>query len=341
MKFNLFNKSHIESKDAQNQDDRQEQQAENPFTSDEYLRNLPAFSGETEDDDESQKRLEDFERFFDKDLLVKKTMIDMAPTESDDFDEHSRIAYSDRLLDGLDTIDDTFETFSASSPKSYLEQIKNMKQSLIESGVDMAKLSKFYRTNISDMSPDFVEKVNYGVAGYSIFNYDGKDAKTINEMLHFIHTRKINNEKLLQNLPILKTCEIEGNAFDKINLRGRENAVAEQIFETLQTQSILGETDIVSLKNRIIMMVRDLGHALVMEINKEDNSDDFVVNYHIPKICNAQKVNLLPGVKKVPENSSIASSTSGIFQTSTDSIANDIKNFINMVPTDADIKLER
>lgn len=328
MKFNLFRKTPNNTQEAQDDEPK------SPFTDEEYLKNLPRFAGENKEEDEKQKRFKEFERFFDGDLLVKNTMMDMAPTDADNIDEDSRIEYSDRLFDGLKIISKTFEGFGSSVPKTYLEKIRHMEEELIESGIDMKKMQNFYRTRIADMSQDFVEKVGSEVVGYVLSRYGGEDAETINEMLHFVHSNKINNEGLLQSLPVLDSYKI--NNYSEMKLYGRENKISRQIFEELQELTMLGPTDIVTTKDRIIMMVRDSGHALTMEI-QSDEQGKIYVDYHIPKICNAKKVNLLPGVKKVPEDAEARANTSGIFQTTQETAADDIKNFIGMVPTDDDL----
>lgn len=286
-----------------------------------------------EDRARREENLKKFEHFFDSDLLAKKTMLDMAPEASDDYDEKTRIDYSDRLLDGVATITDIFEKMNTFVPEKYYEQLSDIEQDIINAGTNMQKLKDIYNHKVANMSPDFIKKVN-SIAGYKLSNYDGEDAKTINEMLHFIHTNTINSESTLQNLPII-TDDENG---DGTTLFGEENENAKDIFETVKNQKNLGHIDIASLKNRILMMVRDSGHALLIEVEegpKENGS--YIVSYHVPKICNAEKVNRLPGVRKVSEDTNAKDGTSGAFQTTKETLTTDIKNFISQVPTDIDM----
>lgn len=314
--------------------------ADTPF-GEEYLKDIPSFSEKQEND--KRERLEEFERFFTLDSRIKETMLEMAPKEADGYDEESRIKYADKLYEDMREIISDFEKMGNAVPDSYHEKLTVIMQKLVEAGFNMDKMSAFYRANISDMSPDFAKKVDTEVSGYSIERYDGRDAKTVNEMLHFVHTDKINNELSLQDLPVIEKTI---NGYDSVNLYGYENESAKQIFDLLKKQqdleyaqqkSGLGITHIVALKDKIIMMVRDSGHALTIEIEKDENPDKFFVKYHVPKICNAEKVNQLPGINKVPADADFQTGTSGRFLTNRATIGETIQFFINQVPTDSDI----
>ena len=102
----------------------------------------------------------------------------------------------------------------------------------------------------------------------------------------------------------------------------------------------VGDTDMVAVdNNKLIMMIRDLGHALTIEITI--NSDIARVEYFIPKICNANKVNKLPGVEKVSEDSSAPDSTTGITEFPISDLPQQLFDFLVKVPTDEDIEIIR
>ena len=61
----------------------------------------------------------------------------------------------------------------------------------------------------------------------------------------------------------------------------------------------VGWTDIVSMEKKMLMMVRDRGHALTIEIDKEEAGAVF--KYFIPKLCNRDMIEKLPGINKITE----------------------------------------
>lgn len=73
------------------------------------------------------------------------------------------------------------------------------------------------------------------------------------------------------------------------------------------------------------MMVRDKGHVLSIEITYEDK--DVVVEYFIPKLCNIDMVNVLPGVIKVNEDVPMNVGTTGRFVVSKKRITFDAWRF--------------
>ena len=79
------------------------------------------------------------------------------------------------------------------------------------------------------------------------------------------------------------------------------------------------------------MMVRDRGHALSIEIEKEN--DKYYVKYFIPNINNVDMVNELKGVRKVNDQSKF---TTGIFETNLENLTSNLTDFIGHVPTDFD-----
>ena len=84
------------------------------------------------------------------------------------------------------------------------------------------------------------------------------------------------------------------------------------------------------------MMIRDRGHALTIEIDIDGN--DAIIKYFIPKLCNINMINSLPGVNKVKNTEVIG--TTGMFKTSVNDLSNKLYHFISMVPTDSDMFIE-
>lgn len=185
-----------------------------------------------------------------------------------------------------------------------------------------------------------MKEVQDGVFGYylgsSPHSFD-QSAKSINEMLHLIHHSIVNDENILKGLPVLAENGAE------VVLYGTEdtyNPIAEKIFDGLKGNEH-NIADIVSMRDRILMMVRDSGHALTMDIQK-DADGKYYVSYFIPKICNVDKVNCLPGVRRVAKKEGVSQAretTTGIFSVEgNQDVGAKVLDFIAMVPTDNDIE---
>jgi hypothetical protein len=83
-------------------------------------------------------------------------------------------------------------------------------------------------------------------------------------------------------------------------------------------------------------MVRDSGHALTVEVEQEPQTGKIFVSYHVPKICNVEKVNQLKGVNKIDEIT--ATGTNGMFYIDNpQELGKEMMEFIESVPTDMDI----
>lgn len=83
------------------------------------------------------------------------------------------------------------------------------------------------------------------------------------------------------------------------------------------------------------MMVRDVGHALTIEVTINNNIAR--MEYFIPKLCNINMINALPGVNKVNENSIGAT---GVIETDISNLSGTLFYFISKVPTDLDMVFE-
>lgn len=83
---------------------------------------------------------------------------------------------------------------------------------------------------------------------------------------------------------------------------------------------------------KLIMMVRDRGHALTIDISL--NNDMARIEYFIPKLCNIEMINNLPGINKVNENSVGAT---GVMEVPINTLPSVLFDFISRVPTDNDM----
>ena len=115
---------------------------------------------------------------------------------------------------------------------------------------------------------------------------------------------------------------------------GEETELSRKLFEGIPEDLDVGCTEIVSMPNKILMMVRDRGHALTIDMDTT-KENDIGVKYFVPKLCNRGMIEALPGV-----NASAISDNgaTGFFVTSKDEMTSKVLDFIGKVPTDNDIQ---
>lgn len=220
---------------------------------------------------------------------------------------------------------------------SYLSQyLDKIKLVMEKSGCDKDKLRDFYQVYLSDMSKDFVKKVGENCKGYYGYSQISiKDAKTVNEIIHYMHAYVINNEKILSSIPPLK--EYNKDEISGVVLRGDNSQLGNIIYDNLSPDQIDFYMDIVCYgDDKAILLVRDVAHALSIQIKKYEGG--YFVEYFVPKICNVEMVNKLPGVTKVVDDSSY---TIGQFEIAEEDFPTSLYQFVKMVPTDADMLLNK
>lgn len=285
--------------------------------------------------------LNNLNRFFAIDTDIKKEMYKMCPSDSY-LDSDSLTKYVDDLNESLIYIFNKLkyilsDCFLSSDPQM-MEKIVSFEKKTLEKfyscGLDINKLKIFYRDYISDMRMEFVDDVKKSCVGYGFCSLGPVyKAVTVNEMLHGFHYYFLNNEKIFEQIGVNGE---KYNEYDfTIDLRGVDNLVAKEIFDKFPLDFNCGYTDIVSINDKkILMMIRDLGHALSIEITL--NGDKARVEYFVPKICNVEKANKLDGVNKVNIDSV---GITGVFECSVDELTDKLFNFIYKVPTDSDYYL--
>ena len=293
-----------------------------------------------------KENYEKLKKFITKDYKIKKEMIDLRPPLDTDAISHDAIVkYTDNAYDSLRFIirelknmsamyDDNNQTFS----KKLEELSKIWINEFIKCKTDINKLRAFYKAVVTDMDIEVIDDVGRNCVGYVphfIPPYAIKKSNTINEMLHIIHSFVMNNEKILKSLNVVKR-KVLSNEYP-VTIYGEVNDISMNLFKDFPDELDVGWTDIISFGDigKVFMMVRDRGHALTIEIDY--NEEDVLVNYFIPKICNAQMTNRLPGIIKVRENADPLDQTSGRFVTSKENLSSDIYRFIKMVPMDVNI----
>lgn len=289
-----------------------------------------------------QGKLENFNKFVNfvqKDTSIKRTLANLVPYEQDFYGD-AAANYADKLYEGYKDIRTDLESIMQDFYRSEIIEgrLGQIEKNVINAGTDQQKLMTAYNQDFADISEKFNDAVRREVVGYSLFSNPhtlDRQARSINEILRLIHAAIVNNEGILHSLPVLKSSE--GKAVNLYGTPSSQNAVAEEIFSQLKNSDEF-LTDIVSLPNRTIMMVRDRGHALTIDI-EQDSDKQYYANYFIPKICNADKVNKLPGVRKVKKGNP-QDFTTGVFRADRNNIAKKTVGFVTEVPIDDDIATE-
>ncbi len=279
------------------------------------------------------------EHFFQADFEIKKGMYNLAPTNLNYYDELSMQEYTDNLDDLLIYIFSelkciTLDVFGKNSTvmSKILSMENDVKNQFYSCGFDINRLKRFYEIYVTNMDEAFINGVKHECVGYTSNGTSSLElANSLNEVLHFFHSYIVNNEEILQSIPLISAKQNESDY--PIQLRGKKVEIFEQLFEQFPTNLEVGWTDMVAInEKKLIMMVRDRGHALSTEISL--SGDMARIEYFIPKLCNIDMINNLPGVNKVDNNSIGAT---GAIEISKNDLPGVLFDFISKVPTDGDM----
>lgn len=285
------------------------------------------------------KTIQELERFFELDLKVKKLIEVSRPNlyDADPVEIESKLMSSVNstrlmlnqmvLLSGLD-LEEEFDELH----ENILNDIKNC-------NYNINKLESVYENDFLRMTNGFEDSLEKNIFGYcnkEKIYIPLERCKTINDMLHYVHFYVMNNEDTFKNMNEIDVKKQD----DKVEwmtykLYGKDTEIARDIFNKLPENE--ARIDEVSFDNHIILMVRDRGHALTIDVQNE--LDHYRVSYYIPKICNIDMVNSLKGISKVdPNKKSDFDSAHGEFVVDKSSVGDEINKLITSVPTDEDIK---
>lgn len=284
---------------------------------------------------------EKLDKFFKIDLKIKDLILKTKPNEKI-YDTSGAIKYVDNLIKELDTIKDYFfwiiDTYNMTP---YLKDVINnsfneYNEKLLNSNYDYDKLTRIYQECILKMTVGLEKELQKNLFGYNINRKEVKSfekCKTINDYLHAFHFYIVNNEKIFHSMPII---DRKINKDDEpIILFGKENDLSRDLFNKYPVELGTGEVDILSFDDHLLMMIRDVGHALSVDSTIEN--DNIRVSYFVPKSCNIEKVNKLKGVTKLdPLTSDMFSPTNGEFVCKKEDFTSEMIDFISNVPTDID-----
>lgn len=297
--------------------------------------------------DNTNNNLEKFQRFFDVDLRIKNTLHRAAPPFNDGrMDDYDIQEYIHKL--GI-TIDDMFadlrkvaaETFGEKSAiysktVALEKQVKN-EFSMAKVGNDLNRIRTFYENNLSTMRLPFLNAVHGSLVGYTFYGPGlVEEAVSVNELMHFMHSYIVNNNRLLESIPAIGEKKNEYEY--PITLRGVDSPVFKNLLEQFPSDLDVGWTDMVAVNDKkMLMMVRDRGHALTIEITL--NAKGARMEYFIPKICNVRMVNELPGLFNPVDKNSVGAT--GAIETSLEELPSTLYDFISRVPMDHDMEDEQ
>lgn len=310
-------------------------------------------------------KLKEFEQFFTYDLKIKQ-LIAIYP---EIYDNQSIINYLNVTHKNLQEIKYMFEKmfqFIHADEKiiKYLNKLfRHYERKLLTSIFTKEKIIEFYQTCIANMDPALIDKINKKNIGYYVHRdiHIILECKTINELLHFLHSYVVNNEYFYEEVPIIEEKNEEFPPMINIKeikdffpempaieqprrkkyiaLRGCENPIAKALFDMIDFSLGSDFLDIIALNNKILIMARDLGHALTIEIELEN--EKCYVSYFIPVVLDIDRVNQLQGItsiKKYPKVSRIPPYAKGSFETSYEELLPNLLNLMNNVPTENDAR---
>ncbi len=293
-----------------------------------------------EDIDKKQK-YENLKRFFKADSKMKETLIRIAPESPDDYSEESRMKYTDKLLDELKGFEIQFLQiskdmgFGDETQNALKEKFSELQKKFLISKYDSGVGTNLYKDNFSNMNEDLVEEIKDTFVGYTSLDTAKltefiKQASSVNELLHIFHSYIINNEQIMQSMPLIDS-KINNMKYP-INWYGEETELSRTLFKKFPMEMDVGTTDIISKENKILMMVRDRGHALTIDI--DEIGEDTIIKYFIPKLCNIEMIKKLPGVNKISETTA-----TGVFDVPKDKMCETLLSFIEKVPMDSDMPI--
>lgn len=289
-----------------------------------------------------ENKLDKLKKFFDYNMKIKRILYECASNKyMDGYDTSYSIAYADKLYKAFEDIEyymtNISNLFLSENYQKYIKALFAVyKEEIFKCGSDFNKLRCFYENYFSDINVELANEVRETCVGYYMFNSGFsliKKAKTVNEILHVMHAAIVNDETTYGNIPLIGRRENNNGKY--IDLVGVKSDVASEILNSFPNEIYSDRVNIMSFGNKVLLMVRDVGHALSIEIDIEGEECD--VKYFIPKVCNYLMVNKLKGVTPVRIDSKYAV---GEFVAPTNQIANVISTFVLGVPTDDHMFIE-
>lgn len=291
--------------------------------------------------------LKELKKFFDSNLKIKELLSSSAIDRKGYSDEYYATEGADKLIESFESIEVYFNRMLKCFDLAFFgekitEKFNNMKQDLLKNSYNYESLKKSYNSIFADMRPEFVKEVNGNIKGHFVWRRQRTSeiidkSGSINELLHCMHSYVLNNEEIISCAPII--AQKTNDKGEPITIYGDKNSVssgakvAKDIFENFPQDLNCGITDIIAVDNKVLMMIRDKGHALSFDISVEDEKT--MVNYFIPKVCNEGMVRKLKGISFVADH--MQGGAKGGYEVATEKVSEDLYKFIDKVPTDLDM----
>ena len=178
---------------------------------------------EQNDKNNQEKQYQALVDFFKKDIEIKTTLINIVPKSTDEYNEESRLEYLDKIFSELKNIENQFneiiknfniENKLKDSFKTYFDKIKK-EISELGYGSNHKKLQEIYQKIFTDMKPELLEKTKEIFRGYASENGGLEEIPniinevgSINELLHVTHSSIVNDDILLESMPIKESKKI-------------------------------------------------------------------------------------------------------------------------------------
>jgi hypothetical protein len=288
-------------------------------------------------------------QFFEKDTTMKKELSDLMPDMRFVGNQEYALKVSDRMYDGVTDLKmmllSAAGVFMTDEEKQYVNKWAYDAQTKIaEAGLDLNKLHKAYMDTIGNMRPEFVANVNRNAHGY-VLDIQSRcpvsEAKTFNEMLHRMHIILERNENIHERFPRHDSSDIV-TIFGGLTVFGDQTQLTKQLeaslalmFDTVNRSREAGPISIVSInENAALIMIRDMGHATTIKVEKEDN-DRIYMNYYIPKVTNDDMVRQLPGFQSIAQTNGKSTYAVGEIATNTSRLGIDVLTLAYNIPTDS------
>lgn len=276
--------------------------------------------------------------FFDYDMKVKNLLADLNRGLSFLRTSEDLVEYEDKMQKSLEEMEyylycmtNKFRKYNLNSFQSFIAKIK---EEFKKSCGDFRKMEDFYNRYMALMREEFYKSVGESYSGHALFSGPGNiPPVSINEYLHDLHTDVMNNNYIFTGIP---SIENEALSNSPVHLRGKSDERALALAVSLANSNLKSrQIDVLNLSNKILIMVRDYGHATTIEIRFEHGMA--IMNYFVPKVTNYLLANELPGLtnKVTPETKFIR----GIFEVPEEELVHRLPIFIEKIPTDDAFRL--
>ena len=323
---------------------------------------------------DSNETLNKFKHFFEIDMALKQKLVNLAPAV--DLSGDIAFKYADKLYNSLSSIErqlidiaNTFD-FGNDVKKAIQDSVEEYRNRIIKTDYSSADLKRIYNECFAMMSEKNLDLIRKNVFPYSmIYNdYDAtiqelidtgaeqwiideeilakKEAITldkiinqcgsVNEILHTFHDYITYDVDLLRTIQTRKQKSNDEGYM--ISLRGTEGEIAKQLFQKYDISMSSGDVEVISFDdNNTLLMCRDRGHALTIEIQKKNDSE-VGIYYFVPKMGAGGSIldysNIdLKGISSKKGSSFII----GSFVSNVELAVDEVMNIIKLMPTDKEM----